>query len=58
VFRELQPECCHFLSVAYEQHIAGQHRVILGLTLDRLEAREFRGLVGGSRNQGQFACLR
>src|ERR1035438_5880589 len=38
--REGQPECGHLLAVPNQQDIAGQHRVIPGLAVDRREPRQ------------------
>ncbi len=39
---EGQPERDHLLAVANQQYIAGQHRVVPCLALDRRESHEFR----------------
>ena len=56
--REGQPERDHLLAVANQQDVAGQHRVVPGLALDRREPRDLRELVGGRPDQRQFALLR
>ena len=56
--RQGQPERGHLLAVANQQDVADQHRVVPGLALDRREPRELRELVGGRRDQRQFAFFR
>jgi hypothetical protein len=56
--REGQPERGHLLAVANQEDVADQRRMVPGLALDRLEAREFRELIGGRLDQRQFALLR
>src|SRR5713226_804817 len=55
---EGQPECGHFLAVANQQDIAGQHRVVPGLALDRREPCELPELIVGCGDQRQLAFLR
>src|SRR5712692_10187875 len=55
---EGQPECGHFLAVAYQQDVAGQHRVVPGLALDRREPRELGELIGGRLDQRQLTLFR
>src|SRR6266404_1966015 len=56
--REGQPERGHLLAVANQQDVAGQHRVVPGLALDRRELRELRELVGSRRDQRQLTLFR
>src|SRR5450432_1541480 len=56
--RQGQPERGHLLAVANQQYIAGQHRVVPGLALDRREPRELRELIGGRPDLRQHALLR
>src|SRR2546421_7044988 len=48
---EGQSECGHFLAVANQQDVTGQHRVVPGLALDRREPRELGELIGGRLDQ-------
>jgi hypothetical protein len=56
--RKGEPERGHLLAVANQEEITGQHRVVPGLALDRLEAGDLRELIGCRLNQRQFALLR
>ena len=56
--REGETECGHLLPIANQQNIAGQHRVIPGLPLDRREPRELGELIGGRPDQRQLALFR
>src|SRR6266849_3065010 len=55
---EGQPECGHFLAVANQQDVTGQHRVVPGLALDRREPRELGELIGGRLDQRQLTLFR
>src|SRR5437867_3297837 len=48
----------HFFAVANQHDIAGQHRVIPGFALNRLEAHELSELAGGRPYQRQLTLLR
>ncbi|MBI3679171.1 MAG: response regulator transcription factor, partial [Acidobacteria bacterium] len=56
--REGQPERGHLLAVANQQVVAGQHRVVPGLALDRRDPRELLELVDGRSDQRQLTLLR
>src|ERR1039457_615125 len=56
--RQGQLERGHLLAVANQQYIAGQHRVVPGLALDRREPCQLRELVGRRPDQRQLALLR
>src|SRR5215213_4887533 len=56
--REGKTERDHLFAVANQQDVAGQHRVVPGLALDRREPRELRELVGGRLDQRQLTFVR
>jgi hypothetical protein len=46
--REGQPEHGHLLAVPHQKHVATQHRVVLGFTVEHREPRELAELIGNT----------
>jgi len=55
--RQRQPESNHLVSVAHQQAVTHQHRVVPGLALQSREVRNLRELVGCGFNQREFTLL-